>query len=94
MSTSPAKPNTNSKTADSFYCSRHKKHHPTLEKEYEGDDVLLDLYKRKLPVKAWAGKMTCAEKEYAMRVSPGRQKAAERAREQFRARHQKVQLQQ
>ena len=74
---------------ESFYCSRHKRHHPTLEKEYEGDDIFLDLYMRKLPIKGWAGKMTCAEKEYVLRVTPWRRKAAERARERFKATYQR-----
>jgi len=71
-----------------FYCRRHDKDHPTLEQEYRGDNRLLDLYMRKLPIRGWAGKMTCAEKEYVLRVTPWRQAAAERARELLRARHQ------
>ena len=62
---------------ESFYCSRPKKRHPTLEKEYEGDDGLLSLYMKKLPIKGWSGKMTCAEKEYVLRVTPWRRRAAE-----------------
>jgi len=73
------------KILESFFCSRHNREHPTLEKEYEGNDRLLVLYRRKLPIKGWAGHLTCAEKEYVLRVTPWRRKAAERARERFMA---------
>ena len=66
---------------ESFSCRRCRKDHETLEARYADDERLLTLYMKKLPIRGWSGKMDCSEKEYAIRVSPWRRAAAERARE-------------
>ncbi len=51
-----------------FFCDKHNVEHPTLEERYEGDPGLLAFYQKKLPIRGWAGKMDCTEKEWVRRA--------------------------
>jgi hypothetical protein len=51
---------------------RGKSPFETLEQRYADDPELLRLYKKKLPMRGWAGKKDATEKEYVRRVKAAR----------------------
>ena len=71
----------------SFLCRRCDRVHETLEARYAGDEGLLAFYQKKLPQRAWAGRLDCTEREYVMRVSAWRRALARRASGAFIAGH-------